>query len=104
MHSDTPLLTHHLIDVRKTAHLARLRVADADFAPLAAELASILDHARGLEALDLAGVEPLSHAADLEATLAEDTPGGELLREALVAIAPEMDGPYIRVPKVLGGN
>lgn len=92
------------IDVSKVARLARLSVADADVAPLAAELASILDHAKGLEELDLSGVEPLSHAADLEATLAEDVAGGELPREALERIAPEMDGPFIRVPKVLGGG
>ncbi len=100
MSSDTPPPPPP-IDVRKVARLARLRVADADLAPLAAELASILDHAKGLEELDLATVEPLSHAADLEAALAQDVAGGELPHEALEAIAPEMDGPYIRVPKVL---
>ncbi|UYV11207.1 MAG: Asp-tRNA(Asn)/Glu-tRNA(Gln) amidotransferase subunit GatC [Phycisphaera sp.] len=92
------------VDVRKIARLARLGVAQSDLAPLAAELASILDHAKGLEQLDLTNVEPLSHAADLEATLAEDVPGGELPREALEGIAPSMDGPFIRVPKVLGGG
>lgn len=92
------------IDVRKVARLARLRVAEDQLAPLAAELASILDHAKGLEGLDLTTVEPLSHAADLEAALAEDAPGGELPHEALERIAPSMDGPYISVPKVLGGQ
>lgn len=92
------------IDVRKVARLARLEVRNDELEPLAAELASILDHAKGLERLDLAGIEPLSHAADLEAELAEDAAGGELPHEALERIAPEMDGPYIRVPKVLGGG
>lgn len=92
------------IDISKIARLARLSVADADLAPLAADLASVLDHARGLEELDLASVEPLSHAADLEAALAEDAAGGELPRDTLERIAPAMDGPYIRVPKVLGGH
>jgi aspartyl-tRNA(Asn)/glutamyl-tRNA(Gln) amidotransferase subunit C len=92
------------IDVRKVARLARLGVADEQVAPLAAELASVLDHAKGLGELDLTNVEPLSHAADLEAALAGDIAGGEMPREALEAIAPEMDGPYIRVPKVLGGH
>ncbi len=73
-------------------------------ATIAAELASILDHAKGLQELDLSGVEPLSHAADLEAALAPDIAGGELPRAALEAIAPAMDGPFISVPKVLGGQ
>lgn len=92
------------IDVLKVARLARLDVAESDIKPLAAELASILDHAKGLEELDLSGVEPLSHAADLEATLADDAPGGELAREAFEGIVPSMDGPFISVPKVLGGQ
>lgn len=92
------------IDVRKVAQLARLEVAQGDIGPLARELASILGHARDLEKLDLAGVAPLSHAADLEAELARDEASGELPREALESIAPKMDGPFIAVPKVLGGD
>lgn len=92
------------LDVSSIARLARLRVADADLAPLAAELASMLDHARCLDQLDLSSVEPLSHAADLQAALADDVAGGELPREALDAIAPDMDGPFIPVPRVLGGH
>lgn len=92
------------IDVRKVSQLARLKVAEDDIGPLARELASILDHARDLEALDLAGVEPLSHAADLETELAPDRASGELPRGALESIAPKMDGPFIAVPKVLGGD
>jgi aspartyl-tRNA(Asn)/glutamyl-tRNA(Gln) amidotransferase subunit C len=92
------------IDVRAVARLARLRIEPADEATLSAELASVLEHARGLAQLDLGGIEPLSHAADLEAALAADEAGGELPRAALEGIAPEMDGPYLRVPKVLGGQ
>ena len=92
------------IDVRKVAQLSRLEVAESDIGLLARELASILAHARDLEKLDLAGVEPLSHAADLEAELAWDEASGELPREALESIAPKMDGPFIAVPKVLGGD
>lgn len=92
------------IDVRKIARLARLEVSDADVPALTRELASILGHARGLDALDLDGVEPLSHPSDLDAPLAEDIAGGESPHEALEKIAPSMDGPFIQVPKVLGGQ
>jgi len=96
--------TRPSIDVRKVARLARLSVADEELTPLAAELASILDHAKGLEELDLSDVEPLSHAADLETVPADDAAGDELPREAIELMAPEMDGPFIAVPKVLGGG
>lgn len=92
------------INVAKVARLARLEIEPADIGPLTQELASILSHARDLGTLDLTGVEPLSHAADLHAALAEDLAHGELPRSSLEAIAPRMDGPYIAVPKVLGGE
>lgn len=92
------------VDVPKVARLARLRLDPAEVATMAAELGSILEHARGLETLDLAKVEPLSHAADLHAALAPDDAGGELPHAALEAMAPAMDGPFVRVPKVLGGS
>lgn len=92
------------IDIAKVARLARLDIAPSDIGPLTTELASILSHAQDLARLDLAGVEPLSHAADLHAALAEDVAEGELPRTALEAIAPRMDGPFIAVPKVLGGD
>ncbi|MEQ8316605.1 MAG: Asp-tRNA(Asn)/Glu-tRNA(Gln) amidotransferase subunit GatC [Phycisphaerales bacterium] len=104
MSSDAPPPAQTTIDVRKVARLARLDVADADVPALTRELASILGHARGLDALDLDGVEPLSHPSDLDAPLAEDVAGGELSRDALEHIAPSMDGSFIEVPKVLGGQ
>ncbi|MFI4917645.1 MAG: Asp-tRNA(Asn)/Glu-tRNA(Gln) amidotransferase subunit GatC [Phycisphaerales bacterium JB060] len=91
-------------DVRKLARLARLDIAHMDVPTLTDELASILEHARGLDALDLGGVQPLSHPADLDATLAADEAQGELPHDALERICPAMDGPFIRVPKVLGGQ
>lgn len=91
-------------DVRRVARLARLDIAHVDVPTLTDELASILDHVRCLDELDLAGIEPLSHPADLDATLAADEVHGELPRDALERLCPAMDGPFIRVPKVLGGQ
>ncbi len=95
---------HSEIDVRNVARLARLEVSDADVPALTRDLASILDHARGLDAIDLSDVQPLSHPSDLEAPLAEDVAGGESPHEALERISPSMDGAFIQVPKVLGGQ
>ena len=89
-------------DVAKIARLARLEVDQADMGPLTKDLGDILEYARCLDALDLAEVEPLSHAADLEASLADDVPDGELPPGVLDEIAPAMDEGFIRVPKVLG--
>lgn len=90
------------IDLEKVARLARLRIEPVDIGPLTETLTTILHHAQQLGALDLDNVEPLSHAADLEASLADDIAGGQLPPGVLLAMAPSMDGPYIAVPKVLG--
>lgn len=92
------------INLQSVARLARLEVDEADIGPLTAALESILGHARQLGELDLSRVEPLAHAADLHTRLAPDEPGGELPQGVLESMAPAMDGPFIEVPKVLGGG
>lgn len=92
------------VDVARVAKLARLDVSEADIGRLSRELDAVLAYAGKLGSLDLSAVEPLSHAAELECPLADDAPGGELAREHLERIAPSMDGPFIVVPKVLGGG
>ncbi|MEO1007616.1 MAG: Asp-tRNA(Asn)/Glu-tRNA(Gln) amidotransferase subunit GatC [Planctomycetota bacterium] len=89
--------------VEKLARLSKLEIEPGKAAELAGQLSGICGYAQRLGELDLQGVEPLAHAADLDAPLAEDEAGGELDHAALVRIAPAMDGRFIRVPRVLGG-
>ncbi len=93
-----------LVNVPKVARLARLSVDPEDAERLADELSSILDYAERLSSLNLDEVEPLAHAADLDAPLAEDRSADELPHEELERNSPAMDGRFIEVPKVLGGG
>ena len=47
-------------DVAKVASLARLRLTDGELDRFTHQLSDILDHAADMEALDLAGVEPMA--------------------------------------------
>ena len=49
-------------EVRRIAALARLRLEPGEEERLAGELSAILDYVRQLEELDVAGVEPMTHA------------------------------------------
>lgn len=93
-----------LDEVRHVAKLARLRLSDAELEQYRRELSSVLDHIARISELDVEGVEPLAHPVDLVNRLADDQPGESLPVEMVLAIAPEIEGRYLAVPKVLGGE
>ncbi len=87
-------------EVRRIAALARLRLSPDEEARLSGELSAILDYVRQLEALDVSGVEPMTHAlAAAETPFREDavTPG--LPPEEALATAPARAGTCFQVPR-----
>ncbi len=87
--------------VRKIAHLARIRIDEADEATLAQELGGILQWIDALQAVDTEGVEPMTSAVATELKLREDavTDGGA--QEAVLSNAPERMAVFYTVPKVV---
>ena len=91
-------------DVQKVAKLARLTLDEAQVRRLAGELESILGYVKKIEQVDVAGVEPLAHALPVHNVLREDVPGPALPLDKVLRNAPEADGPFFKVPKVIGGD
>jgi aspartyl-tRNA(Asn)/glutamyl-tRNA(Gln) amidotransferase subunit C len=89
-------------DVEHVAVLARLELTDEEIESLTRDLAKILDHARGLSALDLADVPPTSHPLPLRNVLRPDEPRPGLDREEVLAAAPDAEDGRFRVPRILG--
>lgn len=89
-------------DVQKLAKLSRLALTPEDAQIAQAALGSVLGYVERLRALDLTGTEPLTHPGEPTGRLDEDVPGPTLPNAALMAMAPEKDPPFVRVPKVLG--
>jgi aspartyl-tRNA(Asn)/glutamyl-tRNA(Gln) amidotransferase subunit C len=87
--------------VRHIARLARLRPTDADIERYRHELSDVLKYVAILSEVDVSGVEPLSHPLDLHTRLDRDDPVAGLPREALSRMAPQMEGPFVAVPKTL---
>lgn len=88
-------------DVNKVADLARLQLEPDQVTSYAQELSGILDMVDKLEAVDTAGVTPMSHPLDLSARLREDAVTETDQREAFQATAPATaDGLYL-VPRVI---
>ena len=90
--------------VRKTAHLARLAMGDAELAKLAGQFGRILEAFQSLTKVDVEGVEPMTWPADLADVLRDDRARPSLERDAALANAPAREGEYYSVPKTVGGE
>lgn len=90
--------------VEKVAHLARLKLSDAEINRLTAQLGSILKYVDQLDEVDTAGVEPMAHAIEVTNVLRSDVPRPSLPREQALANAPLTDGECFLVPQILEGT
>jgi aspartyl-tRNA(Asn)/glutamyl-tRNA(Gln) amidotransferase subunit C len=90
--------------IRHVARLARIELAGDEAASLVGPFATILAYFDKLNELDTAKVEPLTRAVDLHSVMAADAPAPGLSTEEALAAAPDRDGPFFKVPKVLGDS
>ena len=88
--------------VRKVAHLARLELPPEQEEQLTTQLGSILDYFEQLSELDVTDVQPTTRAIDVSNVMRLDElqPYGD--REAIFKSAPEQEGDFFKVPKILG--
>jgi len=88
-------------EVRHVARLARLALSDDEAGRLVGQLSAILDYVKQLDGLDTRDVLPTSHAVEKGTPMRDDTvePFGD--REALLANAPDRQGDFFRVPRII---
>jgi len=91
-------------DVRKVARLARLSMDQAKLARLTPQLESILEYVAKIGEVDVTGVPPMAHALPLANVLREDVVEPSLPIEKVLQNAPQTDGRFFKVPKVIGGD
>lgn len=87
--------------LHKIAHLARLEVRPEEEADLLNSLNGVLTWMEQLNEVDTTGIEPLTHISAETNVLREDVVGNQLPREQALANAPQHDGQFFEVPKVL---
>ena len=88
-------------DVRHVARLARLELSDAELDVFTGQLATILEHAAQVSALDTTGVEPTAHPFPLVNVLRPDVVKPSLPRDEVLAEAPAAEDGRFRVPRIL---
>ncbi len=90
--------------VRDVAKLARLELPADRLTKLTGQLESILEYVAKIGEVDVTNVEPIAHALPLHNVLREDVVEASLPLEKVLQNAPESDGPFFKVPKVIGGD
>ncbi|HXF75241.1 MAG TPA: Asp-tRNA(Asn)/Glu-tRNA(Gln) amidotransferase subunit GatC [Methylomirabilota bacterium] len=88
-------------EVQHIALLARLRLTPAEEATFTAQLDRILAYMEKLNELETANVLPFSQAVDGANALREDAVTNRPDPEGLLANAPERDGTFFKVPKII---
>jgi aspartyl-tRNA(Asn)/glutamyl-tRNA(Gln) amidotransferase subunit C len=98
-----------LDDVRRVAELANLELMAEEEPRMQKDLNAILAHIAQLNELDTAGVPAMAQVGEMLGSLAQDQ--GEMLRldtvrpsldrTGVMASAPETDGRFFKVPKVI---
>jgi aspartyl-tRNA(Asn)/glutamyl-tRNA(Gln) amidotransferase subunit C len=91
-------------DVRHVAKLARLDLPEDRLDKLTSQLESILEYVAKIGEVDVTSVEPMAHALPLHNVFREDIVEPSLPLEKVLQNAPETDGPFFKVPKVIGGD
>lgn len=89
-------------DVRKVAQLARLELPETKIATYTAQLERILDYVAHLEQVDTEGVPPTTRAVEVVNVSREDRVEPTEVREKLLDLAPQREGDFFRVPRILG--
>ena len=86
---------------RKVAKLARLELTDAEVREFTGQLSAILEYVEKMNELDTNNVEPLAHCLPVSNVFREDCVKESLGTEKALANAPQRDGGFFKVPKIL---
>jgi aspartyl-tRNA(Asn)/glutamyl-tRNA(Gln) amidotransferase subunit C len=88
-------------EVRHIAMLSRLQLSDEEVAMMTEELSAIVGYVDQLSEVDVEGVIPTAHAVDVQNVFRDDTVRESIGSDKALANAPERDGSFFKVPKVL---
>ena len=90
-----------LEDVKRVAYLARIEVAPDEAHQVLSRLTAIFGLIEEMQAVDTAGVEPMSHAQDVMLRLRDDVVTEADQHALFQSIAPQVEADLYLVPRVL---
>ncbi|MBN8560002.1 MULTISPECIES: Asp-tRNA(Asn)/Glu-tRNA(Gln) amidotransferase subunit GatC [Leptolyngbya] len=90
--------------VQKVAHLARLELTPEEEGKFTTQLNDILDYFEQLSELDVSDVPPTTRAIDVSNVVRVDRLQPYTDRETILEGAPDRDGDFFKVPKIVTGD
>ena len=87
--------------VRKVAKLSRLELTESEVEEFAEQLSAILGYMEKMNELDTDNVEPLAHCLPISNVFRKDVVRKSLGTEKTLANAPQRDGEFFKVPKII---
>jgi aspartyl-tRNA(Asn)/glutamyl-tRNA(Gln) amidotransferase subunit C len=88
-------------DVIRIAHLARLELDPNEIEPMQESINKVLGWMEALNAVDTDHVIPLVHMSPAMNQFREDTAKHDLPREKALALGPDTNDQYFKVPQVI---
>jgi len=89
------------IDVAYVAHLARMHLSDEEIRTFQGQLDQIVGYVRKISELNLAGIEPTSHARMIQNVFRKDEVKPSLDRDVVLKNAPKHSNNQFMVPKIV---
>ena len=90
--------------INHLADLARLEFSDEEKAELKQDLEKRIGFVEKLKEVDTTGIEPLMHITDAVNILREDVAEKTITKQEALLNAPQTDGNFFIVPKVIKKN
>ena len=88
-------------EVERVAKLARLEISEGEKDAFSKQLSTILTYIEELKSWDTTGIEPTATVLEQTNVLREDRAQPSLPVEQALMNAPDSDGGYFRVPRIL---
>jgi aspartyl-tRNA(Asn)/glutamyl-tRNA(Gln) amidotransferase subunit C len=88
-------------EMKHVAHLARLKLNEAEIDLYTLQMNSILEYAARLQYIDTSNIEPTTHAVQLYNVMRDDEVKVSLPQNQVLANAPEAEDGFFQVPRIV---
>ena len=95
------LSSENKIDVRYVAKLARIALSDHEVEEFGRQLGDLLEHVDVISKLDTASIPATAQVVESRNVEREDVAGPSLDRKTVLSMAPQAEGSFFRVPRII---